>query len=162
MTNLLCEPRLEFAPRRFGARSTSLLPAMVMVGLSVFCASCSVLNEPRFGCNPVFVAGDSGCDSNEKCVVVEDPQAQATECRKNTGNSTVGIRCANDEDCTTALACVTTTSSSSPDGLCRFVCRVGVESDCQIPVLYDGPYECAPAKTSGWAQFGFCCPRSGC
>lgn len=125
------------------------------------CAGCSLLNEPRFACNPVRRAGDSQCEPNEKCAVLGDPQV--TECRTNGGNGFADNPCqptGGGDDCTAGWACVSTNDGMGADSLCRSICRIGMDSDCGT----SGPgtsFVCIPADAA-LAKYGFCCPRSGC
>lgn len=134
--------------------ATALLPFL--------CGACSLLNEPRFACNPVRGAGDSQCEANEKCAVADDPQI--AECRTNGGNGFADSACqptGGSDDCTAGWACVKTNDGKGADNLCRLVCRIGMDSDCGNTGVPGTAFVCIPASAA-LAKYGFCCPRSGC
>lgn len=136
--------------------------AFVLLFPLLACSACSLLNEPRFACNPVSSAGDSQCDANERCAVLGDPQA--TECRSNGGNGFLDNPCqptGGSDDCRSGWACVRTNDGRGAENLCRLVCRISMDSDCGNTGGPNATFVCIPASAA-LAKYGFCCPRSGC
>lgn len=138
------------------------LVRILLVCLSLPSSACSLLNEPRFACNPVLAAGDSQCDAGEKCVVSEDPQV--AECQADRGTSFVGDACrptGGGDDCIGGMACLPSIYGKGVDNLCRRICRLGTDGDCREVVDPNGPLVCAPPDVK-LARYGFCCPKGGC
>ncbi len=121
-------------------------------------SGCSLLNEPRFACDPL-ARESSQCDAYEKCAVAENPQI--TECRRS-GDRAFDDVCRPDgssADCRSGWTCIEKrTESTGWQGRCRAICRIGGNSDCERA----GPEHVCIAPNTDLARYGFCCPKEGC
>jgi hypothetical protein len=108
-----------------------------------------VVNQAcTIACNPVAAAGASRCPSGTACVYTPSPTAEATDCTQP-GSDAEGAACDNSTQCGPNLTCIL---NGAPPSSCRAVCRNGVTGDCPAN------HSC---QTVG-AQYGVCCPMSGC
>ena len=103
-------------------------------------------------CNPVPLAGASGCASGLGCNYLGYETTDYTDCQPP-GEAEEGEPCTPQLNCRMGPSCVGLTDLS----VCRVVCRPEVPEDCS-----NGDVCITHATPVSNPMFGFCCPASGC
>jgi hypothetical protein len=103
-------------------------------------------------CNPVAMAGGSGCPSDAACIYSATGMIPEFTFCGPPGTAGDGQDCSTGE-CQAGLSCLAVNTQFH----CRPVCRKNNDGDCP------SGYTCKPgAAGTSSVMFGYCCPAAGC